>query len=453
MSRPRVLVVDDDRAMCDLLEEALDELGFAATTRTAPAAALQALAELDFDVVVTDLNMAGGDGLALCARVAESRPDIPVIILTAFGSMEAAIGAIRAGAWDFLTKPVDVDVLGLAVTRAVQHRALREEVRRLRHAVAAAGQWGEMIGASPAMRSLFDVLDRVAQQDVTVMVTGASGTGKELIARAIHRRSPRAKGPFIAINCAAMPEALLESELFGHVRGAFTDARTTRTGLFFQASGGTLFLDEVGELPLAIQPKLLRALQERTARPVGGDREQPFDARLVVATNRDLEAAVEAGRFREDLYYRVNVVHIDVPPLKQRVGDVLLLAQHFLEQATVRMRKSVRGISGPAAERLLAYGWPGNVRELQNCMERAVALARFDQLMVDDLPDRVRAAAPMPRGVTGEDGEELLSMEEVERRHILRVLDAVDGSKSSAARVLGFDRTTLYRKLERYGPR
>jgi two-component system response regulator HydG len=453
VSGARVLVIDDDRAMCEMLEEALAELGFATTTRTSPSAALQLLVAQDFDVVVTDLNMPGMSGLELCRRIVEMRRDLPIVILTAFGSMEAAVGAIRAGAWDFLTKPLDVEVLGLAVTRAAQHHALRDEVRRLRQAVAAAEHFDEMVGTSPAMRRLFDVLDRVAQQDVTVMVTGESGTGKELVARAVHRRSPRAKGPFVAINCAAMPVALLESELFGHVRGAFTDARTPRSGLFFQASGGTLFLDEVGEIPLAMQPKLLRALQERAARPVGGDRELPFDARLVVATNRDLEAAVEAGLFRADLYYRVNVVHIDVPPLRQRTGDVLLLAQHFLERTAARMAKRVSGISGPAAERLLAYGWPGNVRELQNCMERAVALARFDQVMVDDLPEKVQSAVAPPRGVTGEDGEELLSMEEVERRHVLRVLEAVGGSKSRAARVLGFDRTTLYRKLDRYGPR
>ncbi|MFZ5476399.1 MAG: sigma-54-dependent transcriptional regulator [Myxococcota bacterium] len=448
MSKGTLLVVDDDAAMCGMLDEALRAAGYDVLAHTSPADALAALAVAEVDVVVTDLNMRGMDGLALCRKVLDARPDVPVILITAFGSMEAAIGAIRAGAWDFVTKPFDVDALALTVERALQHRALREEVRRLREVVRASETFEEIVGGSRVMRELFDVLDRVAQQDVTVMISGESGTGKELVARALHRRSARQKGPFVAVNCAAMPEALLESELFGHVRGAFTDARAPRAGLFFQADRGTLFLDEVGELPLSLQPKLLRALQERAARPVGGDREQPFDVRLVVASNRDLEAAVAEGRFREDLYYRVNVVHVEVPPLRQRGGDVLLLAQHFLERAAARMGKRVKGLSPGAAERMLAWRWPGNVRELQNCMERAVALARLDQIAVDDLPDKVRALAG---GAVSPEGDLLVPLEEIERRHILRVLEAVGGSKSQAARVLGLDRTTLYRKLDRYG--
>jgi two-component system response regulator HydG len=284
-----------------------------------------------------------------------------------------------------------------------------------------------------------------------VLVTGESGTGKEVVARALHRRSRRRGGPFIALNCAAMPEPLLESELFGHVRGAFTDARASRTGLFVQANRGTLLLDEIGDLPLALQPKLLRALQERVVRPVGGDAEVPFDARLIATTNRDLESAVEEGQFREDLYFRVNVIRVQLPPLRARESDVLLLAQHFLTQHAERAGKRLVGISPAAAERLVSYEWPGNVRELQNCIERAVALARYEEITVDDLPEKIRAYRRSHVLVASDDPAELVPLEEVERRYVLRVMEAVRGNKTLAARVLGLGRKTLYRKLEQYG--
>ncbi|HWM87508.1 MAG TPA: sigma 54-interacting transcriptional regulator, partial [Kofleriaceae bacterium] len=267
----------------------------------------------------------------------------------------------------------------------------------------------------------------------------------------LHDRSQRRDGPFVAINCAAVPETLLESELFGHARGAFTDARTARAGLFAQAGGGTLFLDEIGELPLGLQPKLLRALQERRVRPLGGEGEISVDARLVAATNRDLESAVAERAFREDLYYRINVIHIELPPLRARSNDVLLLAQHFLERCASAAGKHIQGISPAAADRLVNYSWPGNVRELQNCIERAVALAQYDTVVVEDLPEKIRAYQHSHVVVAGQDPSELVSMEELERRYIHRVLEAVGGNKTLAARILGFDRTTLYRKLERYG--
>ncbi len=449
--RARVMVVDDDLEMCALLITGLGRRGFSVAACTSGAEAVEALEQGDVDVLVTDLNMAGMDGLELCRRAAVLRPDVPVVVITAFGSLETAIGGIRAGAWDFVTKPFELDAIALALDRAARHKALTEEVRRLRQAVAATTRFEEMLGRSPAMTRLFDLVDRVADTDATVLVTGESGTGKELVARALHRRSRRRGGPFVPVNCAAVPEALLESELFGHAKGAFTDARAARAGLFLQADGGTLFLDEIGELPLAIQPKLLRAVQERTVRPVGGDREIPFDARIVVATNRDLATAVDEGRFRADLYYRLDVVHVEVPALRARAGDALLLAQHFVERFSARAGKHVVGIARPAAERLLAYEWPGNVRELQNCMERAVALTRFDQVMFEDLPERLRTWSPTQLVVPTEDPSELAPMEEVERRYILRVLGAVGGNKTEAARVLGLDRKTLYRKLERYG--
>jgi two-component system response regulator HydG len=344
-----------------------------------------------------------------------------------------------------------MDNLGLTVERAVKHHALQDEVKRLRQAVDESRRFDEMVGKSPPMHEVFDLLSRVAETEATVLITGESGTGKELIAHALHKRGRRREGPFVAVNCAAMPEQLLESELFGHVKGAFTDAKASRTGLFVTAQNGTLFLDEIGEMPMGMQVKLLRALQERTVRPIGGSAEQAFDTRIVAATNRDLETEVAEGRFREDLFYRINVVRIHVPPLRTRGSDMLLLAQHFIERFARVNDKRVTGLSSGAAEKLLAYAWPGNVRELQNCMERAVALTRFEHVVVDDLPEKVRDYKASAVIVDSEDPSDLLSMDEVERRYILRVLEAVGGNKTQAAEVLGFDRKTLYRKLERFG--
>jgi two-component system response regulator HydG len=301
------------------------------------------------------------------------------------------------------------------------------------------------------MQSVYQVVERVSESDSTVLVTGESGTGKELVARALHKRSRRAKGPFVAVNCAALPEHLLESELFGHVRGAFTDARQNHRGLLLEAEGGTLFLDEVGDMPLGLQAKLLRALEQRAARPVGGSAEVPFDARIIAATNRDLEQAVEEGRIREDFYYRVTVITIELPPLRARGGDVLLLAQHFLERFAAQSGKTISAISPAAAEKLLSYSWPGNVRELRNCVERAVALAQFDQIALDDLPEKIKSHTSRHIIVAGDDPTELVPLEEVERRYVLSVLRAAGGNRSLAARILGVDRKTLYRRLASYG--
>ncbi|WP_224244855.1 sigma-54-dependent transcriptional regulator [Hyalangium gracile] len=445
----RILIAEDEREMRALLDKGLTRRGFTPRVCETADEALALVVAEDFDAVLTDLRMPGMSGLALCERIVLTRPDIPVVVVTAFGSMETAVAAIRAGAYDFITKPVDLDALVLVLERAVRHRALREEVRRLRQALAQGVELGGLVGQSPALRQAYTVIDRVADVDTTVLITGESGTGKEVAARALHTRGRRRAGPFVAINCAAMPEPLLESELFGHVKGAFTDAHASRTGLFVQASGGTLFLDEVGELPLGLQPKLLRALQERKVRQLGGNEEVAFDARIVAATNRDLELAVEEGRFREDLYYRLNVINLELPPLRARGNDVLLLSQHFVEHFAARTGKRVLGLSPAAAQKLLAYGWPGNVRELQNCIERAVALTTFEQLTVEDLPERVRSYTA-PRVLPEvSDVSEWVTLEEVERRYIHRVLEAVGGSRTLAARVLGVDRKTLYRKLHR----
>mgnify|MGYP000146089700 CR=1 FL=1 len=449
--KPQVLIIDDDRGMCELLELGLTKRGFQVRFTTDPRTVMDVLQQTELEAVVTDLNMPGQNGIELTKKIVGNRPDLPVIVITAFGSMESAISAMRAGAYDFVTKPLEVDTLALALQRAIAHRALREEVKLLRRAVAASRNADNLLGESREMRQVLDVVARVAEADVSVLILGESGTGKELVARSLHNRSSRHEGPFVAVNCSALPEALLESELFGHARGAFTDARTTRRGLFQQAHGGTLFLDEIGDLPLSLQPRLLRALQERKVRPVGSDSEVDIDVRLLAATHQDLEKSVEERLFRSDLYYRLNVVQVRLPPLRARGNDVLLLAQHFLDLASVRLGKKVERLNAKAAERMLAYAWPGNVRELQNCIERAVALTAYDQIGVDDLPERVRDYRPSQVLVASDHPSELVSMDEVERRYILRVLDVVAGNKSLAAQILGFDRRTLYRKLERYG--
>lgn len=446
-----ILVVDDEQETCDLLEMSLSKHGFKVTPSTNAQRALDLVAEQDFDVVLTDLQMPEMSGLDLCERVLGTRPDMPVVVITGQGSLETAIGAIRVGAYDFITKPVDPKLLFLSVSRAIQHRRLFDEVKRLREVVDGETTAEKIVGQSGAMRRVYELINRVGESDASVLIHGETGTGKELIARGIHNRSRRKNGPFVAINCAAVPHALLESELFGHARGAFTDAKAQRTGLFVQATGGTLFLDEIGELPIDVQPKLLRALQERKVRPVGANQEIPFDARIVAATNRNLEDEVYEKRFREDLYYRVNVVKIDVPPLRERGGDVLHLSQHFLKQFADRNNKSSLELSTTGAEKLMAYNWPGNVRELENCMEHAVALARFEQITVEDLPEKIRAYRAERFVVAANDPTEIVTMDELERRYILRVLSLVGGNKSRAAQVLGFDRRTLYRKLERYG--
>ncbi|MDY7227758.1 sigma-54-dependent transcriptional regulator [Hyalangium rubrum] len=447
---PKVLVVDDDVELGALISVQLRHRGFEVATVTGADAALARLTRELPDVLVTDLQLIGGpNGIELCRQVAERYPELPIVLITAHGSIELAVAAIRAGAYDFITKPLDFAALALTLERAVQLRALREEVSRLRRTVDQTRRFEDLLGTSAAMREVYGLLDRVATADISVLITGESGTGKELVARALHQRSRRKDGPLVAINCSALPEALLESELFGHVKGAFTDARSDKPGLFVQAHGGTLFLDEVGELPLGLQPKLLRALQERKVRPVGATAEQAIDVRVVSATNVDLEEAVQQKRFRQDLFFRLNVVHVPLPPLRDRGGDVLLLAQRFLEQAAALADKKVAGLSDEAAERLLAYSWPGNVRELQNCIERAVALTASESIAVRDLPEKVRQYRGVPPSL-GAEGGSFLPLHEVERRHILSVLEALGGNKSSAATVLGVDRRTLYRKLAEY---
>jgi two-component system response regulator HydG len=446
----RVLVVDDDEATRRMLAQWLTAEHHDVLLAGNLPQGLEIASSAEPQVVITDLNMAGGSGIELCRRLGDVWPDTPVIVITAFGSMTVAVEAMRAGAFDFITKPFDVEALSIAIERALQHHRLKSEVKRLRAATGEAGWSDEIVGSSAAVLEMRSMLERVSRTEASVLITGETGAGKEVAARVLHQHGRRRQGPFVAVNCSALPESLLESELFGHVRGAFTDARSARLGVFLEANHGTLFLDEVGDIPLPVQAKLLRALEERKVRPVGGDGEVAFDARIVAATNRDLEGAIVDGTFREDLFYRLNVVHVAVPPLRSREGDVLALAQRFLRQFAAQSRPEVIGISESAAERLIGYSWPGNIRELRNAIERGVALTQFDHVRAEDLPERIRGFKPEHVLVAAHNLEELVSLHEVEKRYVMKVLQAAGGNKSLAAQTLGVSRRTLYRKLGEY---
>jgi two-component system response regulator HydG len=448
----KIIVVDDDEDAAGLLAELLQRRGYQAVAVTSGKHCLDYLRSHLADVVITDVHMPAMSGIALCRELHERHPDLAAIVLTGVADLERAVGAIRAGAFDFLTKPVKLEPLEASIKRALEHLASRRDVKRLRAApeITIDG----ILGKSPAIQVTLGLIRRVAPSDATVLVTGESGTGKELVARALHNYSPRAAAPFLTVNCAAVPGQLLESELFGHVRGAFTDAHRARTGLFVQAGAGTLFLDEIGELPLALQVKLLRALQERRVRPVGADEEIPFACRIVAATNRNLERDVQAKRFREDLFYRINVVVIEVPPLRERKEDILDLAEHFLAKAAERTHRPPLELSPAAARQLTDYLWPGNVRELQNSIERAVAFGCGLRIEVSDLPEKVAKFDARHITVPFDTAEELITLDELHRRYVREVLVAVSGNKSRAAKLLGVDRRSLYRRLEetREGP-
>ena len=442
-----VLIVEDEPETATLLADSLRRRGFRVDAVYSGEACLEYLKTERVDVVVTDVRMPGMSGIDLCKILRESHPDLLPLVITGVGGLETVVESIRAGAYDYITKPVKVDALEIAVGRAIDHLELQRELKRLRTANAAMAIEG-IAGESDAIKETVAMIRRVADSDATVLITGESGTGKELVARALHSLSPRRDHPFVAINCAAVPAPLLESELFGHVRGAFTDAKRSRPGLFQQAGAGTIFLDEIGEMPMEMQVKLLRVLQDHKVRPVGGDEESPFHARVLTATNRDLENEVEEKRFREDLFYRINVVGINVPPLRARGHDILVLAQYFLDQIAKRIKKPVQGISAPAARLLMTYDWPGNVRELENCMERAVALCRLDEVTIDDLPDKLQQHEKQRVVISTASPSELITLDEMERRYVRQVLGAVGGNKTHAARILGIDRRSLYRRLE-----
>jgi DNA-binding NtrC family response regulator len=443
-----ILIVDDEEDTVALLGDLLRKRGFDVTAVSSGQQCLEQLRDHPADVVVTDVQMPGMSGIGLCATLRERYPDLLPIIITGQHDLETAIAAIRAGAFDFILKPLKIEAVEVAVVRALEYLALKREVKRLRAEVHHDETIDGITGTSPATRKMVEMIQRVSGSDASVLIIGESGTGKELVARALHHLSPRRDRPFVAVNCAAMPASLLESELFGHVRGAFTDAKHDRRGLFVSAEGGTILLDEIGDMPLAMQVKLLRVLQERTIRPVGGDQEVPFEVRVLTSTNCDLETEVHERRFREDLFYRINVVQIAVPSLRDRAGDVLALAQHFVNQIVARTRKPVRGISAAAARLLVDYTWPGNVRELENCMERAVALCRLDEVTADDLPTKVQEYKSSRIVLETDAPCEVLTMDEMEHRYIHHVLQVLGGNKTRAARALGIDRRSLYRRLE-----
>jgi DNA-binding NtrC family response regulator len=448
-SGPRVLVVEDDEAMRDLLVEELAEAGFQVLSARGGREGIDRVRREPIDLVITDLRMPDLDGFDLIRDVKATPRSPHIVMITAFGSIETAIKAVKLGAYDYITKPFEIEELVLVADKALEERSLRRQVARLQREVEGKFGLDNIVARSQAMREILTLVSRVATSNVSILVTGESGTGKELIARAIHYNSDRAAGPFVPVNLAAVPGNLIESELFGHKRGAFTDARHDRIGLFEEASGGTIFLDEIGELALELQAKLLRVLQEQEIRPLGATRTQSVDVRVVAATNRDLDEMLQEGRFREDLYYRLNVIEIALPPLRHRPDDIAPLAEHILRQAATRAGAARPVRLSQAAQRiLLAYQWPGNVRELSNVLERGLALCEGDEIQVEDLPNQVRAqpdsdflAAAVARR---------MSLDDLEREYIRLVLADEGGNKTRAASRLGLDRKTLYRKLDEY---
>ncbi|MBN2124814.1 MAG: sigma-54-dependent Fis family transcriptional regulator [Deltaproteobacteria bacterium] len=450
--KSKVLVVDDDAAHRTMLRTLLTGWGYEVAEAEDGAVAVEQAQERPFDLVLMDIRMIKVSGLQALREIKAFNPAIPVIIMTAYSSVETALEALKNGAYDYLTKPLDFDELRLAMERAMDHTQLREENRRLRESLGAHFDRRNIIGRSEAMVRVLETVAQVAPSEATVLIAGESGTGKEMIAGAIYGNSPRRDGPFVKINCAAITETLLESELFGHEKGAFTGAHRRKEGRFVQAHGGTLFLDEISEMSLAMQVKLLRVLQEREVVRVGGEEVIRVDVRVLAATNRDLLEEIEAGRFREDLYYRLNVVNLVIPPLRERREDIPLLAKQFLDRFSEGNRKRVRGFTPQAMDRLIKYEWPGNVRELMNAVERGVVLTRSEYLDEEDLPLAVLGEEEaLPAAGTGGAPEESLPLEEVERSTILRTLEAAGGNKSEAARRLGITRKTLHKKLKKYG--
>jgi DNA-binding NtrC family response regulator len=445
MATASILVADDDAVARELLAEVLTREGYRVRAAAGGAEAIRAAEGEVFDLALIDLRMPDVDGLAVLARIRTLDPAPPVFILTAFAAIDTAIEAIRQGAYDYLSKPFRVDEIKLAVRRVLETERIVRENREFRQELR--GRYGveRLIGQSPEMVEIYRLVARVAALDTTVLIQGETGTGKELVARAIHYASPRAERPFVAIDCAALPENLFESELFGHERGAFTGAVGSRRGLLESADGGTCFLDEIGELSLGLQAKLLRVLQERVLRRVGGNDAIPVNLRLIAATNRDLRKRVEDGTFREDLYYRLNGVTIVMPPLRERGADVPLLAHEFMQRYAAAAGKSLEGFAPEALALLTGYRWPGNVRELEHAVERAVALARSAVILPEDLPPEIRTDTPRAPELPAP----RMTLEEVKRWYVSTVLEETGGNKVRAADLLGIDRRTLYRILER----
>jgi two-component system response regulator HydG len=449
-----ILVVDDDHAHRTMLNTLISGWGYTVSEADDGSSAVEKVKETTFDLVLMDVRMVKISGLEALETIKAHNPAIPVIIMTAYSSVETAVEALKQGAHDYLTKPLDFDKLRLTIDRAMEHTRLKEENRLLRETLGHQFDTQNIIGNSPKMITLLETVAQVAPSEATVLISGGSGTGKELIAGAIHFNSRRKKGPFVKINCAAITETLLESELFGHEKGAFTGADRRKEGRFSQAHGGTLFLDEVGEMSLMMQVKLLRALQEREFNRVGGESTIQVDVRVIAATNKNLVDQINEGAFREDLYYRLNVVELEVPPLMERKEDIPLLTQHFLEIFAAKNRKEIKGFTPRAMDNLIRYDWPGNVRELMNAVERGVVLSRSSYLDVPDFPfmkdsmlqNDQDSTTPAKLSMQGD-----VPLEKIEKTAILKTLEAANGNKSEAARRLGITRKTLHKKLKAYG--
>ncbi len=444
--RNTIIVVDDDGEMANFLAEILSAAGYRALAVTSGSEALNLVRREHPDLVISDLRMVGMNGHQLQAELKRLAPNLPVIIITAFGSIQTAVESMKMGAFDYITKPFSNDELLLVVARALEDRSLRQEIRRLRGELAHSYGLENIIAVSRKMTEVLEVVGQIGDSTASVLLSGESGTGKELIARALHFRSRRQQAPFVPVNCAAIPDNLLESELFGHVKGAFTDARQAKPGLFQTARGGTLFLDEIGEMPLLLQAKLLRVIEDKRVRPVGSIEETPVDVRIVSATNADLEEAIKAGKFRADLYYRLATVTLVLPPLRERPEDILPLVKHFLARASAEAGRAVPEIGPDAIGCLTHYSWPGNIRELQNVISRAVILCRNDRITRNDLPAKL-AGRETPWVTVDDAVNRRLTMDQLEREYARAILAAVGGNKSEAAAVLGIDRKTLYRKL------
>jgi two-component system response regulator HydG len=447
--KPKVMLIDDldsARAMVKrTLARSFDVYDFAGV-----AEALPAVERADFDCVITDLRMPGIDGMEGLRRLKAKIPDLPVVIVTAFATVETAVEAMKAGAFDYLKKPFEPEELELLVTRAVEHGSLKRENRRLKQALDGTFSSHGLVGRSAAMREVVSILERVAPSDVPILIEGESGTGKDLVARAVHGMSKRREGPYLALNMSAIPENLAESELFGHEKGAFSGAEQAREGFFAEAQGGTLFLDEIGLLPGTLQPKLLRVLQDGEYIPVGSRKARKADVRVVCATNEDLKRAVSEGRFREDLYFRIRVVPVRLPPLRERREDIPLLLEHLVKKHAARLARPPLMPDAQALKAILDHAWPGNVRELEHALERALLLARGDALTLDDLPPELRAQAPAD-GDHGEEGRYRHARDAWERRYFEELLREAGGSVGKAAELAGLHRSTLYEKLARIG--
>lgn len=453
MGSEKILLIDDSPEILDNLSEYLTSEGYDITTTSDGTSGISMIEKKFYDIILTDMKMPGADGMEVLKFMKEHSPESICIILTGYGTIKNAVEAIKSGAFDYLTKPVKMDEIVITLNRALEYRNLKRENINLRNQLKRKYQFKNIIGESPAMQDVFETVEKVADTDSTILILGDSGTGKELIARALHYNSYRREGPFVPVNCAAIPSELLESELFGHEKGAFTSAIRTRIGRFELANGGTLFLDEIGDMNPNLQSKLLRVLQERQFERIGGVKPIKVDIRIISATHQDLKKAVLKKKFREDLYYRLNVIPIEIPPLKQRKSDIPLLAFHFIHHFSKSKRKKVTGITDEAMERLMEYDWPGNVRELENMIERLIILAGSEMIDLPDLPERVLPPSSKEIGGTMDIPQEGLSLEtalnELEKQLILEALNKSGWVKNKAAQLLHMNRTTLIEKIKR----